>query len=300
MQYSHTQNMNAFQILAKSLLLTVAGMLVVPANGQLRLFLAPTGVDELSPLNQSPALENAAVQSGELLYIYAQMSSGPESWNGISLDIEVRGGGTIADWQSYDYVNDTFVRWDYVGQGSLEDEDTLLSNIFGLAYLDGFGVQNDPVFDDLDLHYRHDVDATLLGWVQVTLPEGVYVSEVFLGIGGYGIIKAGTSVPQDIYLGFGDEDDGLSGNDVHQFSTLAEAAVGHECNEFVLGDANCDRAVSAYDIDAFILAMSGEDNYAEQYPDCHRICTCDLNLDGEVNSYDIDAFIACIAAGGCE
>lgn len=280
--------------------LAAASLLATAAPGQLRIFLATTGADEFTPLAESPALENPAVQSADILYIYAQMFAGPEAWNGISLDVEVRGGGIIADWQFYDYVNDTFARWDYTGQGTLRNDDTWLKDAFGLACLDGFGVQNDPAFDDADLHYRRDVDATLLGWVQVTLPDGVYVSEVFLAVGGYGITKAGTSVPQDIYLGFDDEDDGLLGNSGHQFSSLADAAVGHECDEFVLGDANCDQSVSAYDIDAFILAMSNADDYAEQYPACHRLCTCDINGDDEVNAYDIDGFIACVAAGGCE
>ncbi|MFH1747354.1 MAG: hypothetical protein ABIG44_09965 [Planctomycetota bacterium] len=62
------------------------------------------------------------------------------------------------------------------------------------------------------------------------------------------------------------------------------------------GDMNCDGIVNAYDIDAFICALSPSCDYAALQPDCDWLLA-DCNDDGEVNSYDIDAFIDAISGG---
>ncbi len=59
----------------------------------------------------------------------------------------------------------------------------------------------------------------------------------------------------------------------------------------VAGDVNCDGAVDFFDIDAFVLALSGESNYAAQYRGCRRYAA-DCDFDGDVDFFDIDPFVA--------
>ncbi len=266
------------------------------SQAQLRLFLAKSGAAESAPLVGSPALENPEVFPSERLYLWAQMFDGPESWNAVSLDIEVRGGGLLGAWRFYDYANGPFQRWDAVSQGVLNPAGARVDNIFGLAYLHGSGVQNDPAWDEFDGHYCSEVDATLLGYVEVAVPADVAEAEIFLRIGGYGITKAGSSMPQEIYLGFGDEDDGLTGAAVHTASSLADA-LGVGCLGVARGDANCDGDVNVFDIDAFVLALTNPGAHAAAYPDCPLLCGCDINQDGWVNTFDIDPFVLCLTSG---
>ncbi len=63
------------------------------------------------------------------------------------------------------------------------------------------------------------------------------------------------------------------------------------------GDLNCDGTVNFFDIDAFVLALSGtEEAYYEQFPDCNWF-HADCNGDGEVDFFDIDAFVDLITGG---
>jgi 6-phosphogluconolactonase (cycloisomerase 2 family) len=56
------------------------------------------------------------------------------------------------------------------------------------------------------------------------------------------------------------------------------------------GDSNCDGVVDFDDINAFVLALSDPEGYAEVYPYCH-IANGDCNGDGLVNFDDIDPFV---------
>ena len=275
----------------------IVALLTASASAQLRLFLSTTGAGETEPLAESPGLENPQVASPGTLYIYAQMFAGPEAWNGISLDLKVT-GGTIIDWRFYDYANGGLLRWDYVGQGALGSNDTRVLGAYGLAYPTGVGVQNDPQFDALDLHYWPDADATLLGWVKVLVSEEAEQAELFLAVGSLGIIKAGTSSVQGVYLGFDDEDDGLRGNSYHVFSSQADATVTNACHEILRGDANCDGVIDAFDIDPFTTALTDPEAYAAQFPDCNGPCACDIDRNGQVDAFDVDPFVACLT-GGC-
>jgi len=271
--------------------------LAPPSAAQLRLFLARVGTPEYQPLRTSPALENPTVEKFETLYLYAQMFDGPEAWIGISLDIEVRDGGTIAAWQFYNYVNGNFLRWDLIATGVLSTDRKRVTDIAGVAFLLAEGVQNDPQYDPLDLHYRRDVNATLLGWVDVKVSDPLKEARVFLGIGGLGIVKAGTSMPQDIYLGFGDEADKLKGNSFHKFSSQPDALVTNPCLGRRRADTNCDGVLNNFDIDPFVLGLTNPAGYAQTYPNCHRLCACDTNRDGKLNNFDIDAMVQCLTRG---
>ncbi|MBU0639807.1 MAG: hypothetical protein KKB50_13145 [Planctomycetes bacterium] len=62
------------------------------------------------------------------------------------------------------------------------------------------------------------------------------------------------------------------------------------------GDMNCDAAVNGFDIDAFVVALLGPDEYYSQYPDCDHT-NADINRDGVVNGFDIDAFVELLIGG---
>lgn len=62
------------------------------------------------------------------------------------------------------------------------------------------------------------------------------------------------------------------------------------------GDLNCDNVVNNFDIDAFVLALTDPDGYAQTYPNCDA-SRADLNIDGSVNNFDIDPFVAMLTNG---
>ena len=64
----------------------------------------------------------------------------------------------------------------------------------------------------------------------------------------------------------------------------------------VLGDVNCDGLVNAFDIDAFVVALTDPAAYAVTYPDCD-IDNADVNEDGVVNAFDIDPFVNLLTGG---
>jgi hypothetical protein len=68
---------------------------------------------------------------------------------------------------------------------------------------------------------------------------------------------------------------------------------------YPLGDLNCDGAVNGFDIDPFVLTLSGAPTfqaYYAQYPNCDHTLA-DINLDGAVNAFDIDPFVAMLIGG---
>lgn len=56
------------------------------------------------------------------------------------------------------------------------------------------------------------------------------------------------------------------------------------------GDVNCDDAINNFDVDAFVLAVTDPQSYAQQYPDCPPLLA-DVNYDGAVNNFDIGVFV---------
>jgi hypothetical protein len=63
------------------------------------------------------------------------------------------------------------------------------------------------------------------------------------------------------------------------------------CAGQLIGDADGDGAVNAFDIDAFVLALTDAAAYASEYGESAAACRCDVNCDGSVNSFDIDPFV---------
>lgn len=68
------------------------------------------------------------------------------------------------------------------------------------------------------------------------------------------------------------------------------------CENFLRCDANCDGYVNNFDVDAFVLALSDPQGYADEYPECSLNCNNDINGDGFVNNHDVDAFLDCLGA----
>lgn len=62
----------------------------------------------------------------------------------------------------------------------------------------------------------------------------------------------------------------------------------------LVGDLNCDGAITFADINPFVAALSGEATYFAEYPDCEpRLGDC--NGDGVVGFADINAFVALLS-----
>ncbi len=61
------------------------------------------------------------------------------------------------------------------------------------------------------------------------------------------------------------------------------------------GDLNCDGVVNAFDIDAFVLALTDPTAYQTDHPYCDSL-NADVNGDGVVNGFDIDPFVALLTA----
>lgn len=65
----------------------------------------------------------------------------------------------------------------------------------------------------------------------------------------------------------------------------------------IVGDVNCDGAIDYDDIDAFVLALSGDAAYYAQYPNCYRLLA-DIDGDGAADYDDIDPFVALLTMQG--
>ncbi len=62
------------------------------------------------------------------------------------------------------------------------------------------------------------------------------------------------------------------------------------------GDLNCDGVVDAFDIDAFVMALTDPDGYTAAFADCDMMLA-DVNGDGLVNAFDIDPFVELLIGG---
>lgn len=68
------------------------------------------------------------------------------------------------------------------------------------------------------------------------------------------------------------------------------------CESGLIGDLNCDGAISVSDIGAFVLAITDPAAYAASFPECNLL-HADANDDGAVSVSDIGPFIALITGG---
>lgn len=64
---------------------------------------------------------------------------------------------------------------------------------------------------------------------------------------------------------------------------------------YKLGDMDCNGRVDFDDVDAFVLAISGQEAYEAVYPNCDWM-NADCNVDGHVDFADIDPFVTQIGS----
>lgn len=71
---------------------------------------------------------------------------------------------------------------------------------------------------------------------------------------------------------------------------IAVVLTPHPCNDLIIGDANCDGEINAFDIEPFIAALFEPQTYADNYG-CNWLCMNDVNGDGAVDAFDIEPFL---------
>ncbi len=81
-------------------------------------------------------------------------------------------------------------------------------------------------------------------------------------------------------------------------ATTSSAATLTLGSTVVRGDPNCDGFVNFDDINAFIVAIVSEKQYAAEFPSCNWL-NADTNEDGLVNFDDISTFTCCLIAATC-
>ncbi|MBL8880474.1 MAG: hypothetical protein JNG88_15280 [Phycisphaerales bacterium] len=64
-------------------------------------------------------------------------------------------------------------------------------------------------------------------------------------------------------------------------------------------DVAGDGALTMFDIDAFVLALSSADAHHAAYPMAQTALAGDVNADGRIDNFDIAAFVDCLIVGGC-
>lgn len=73
------------------------------------------------------------------------------------------------------------------------------------------------------------------------------------------------------------------------------------CESQVRGDLNCDGLLNNFDINCFVIALSGGEEewgpLCNANGNCGYLCVADISGDGRVNNFDIDPFVACLANG---
>jgi hypothetical protein len=144
---------------------------------------------------------------------------------------------------------------------------------------------NEPISPTFDSH---------LGWPSQN-KLGDYYDMKSDNVGANVAYAATFNGEQDVYFvrigdfdcngnGVGDATDILSGSSFD----LNGNGIPDECDG--LGDLNCDGALDAFDIEAFIAALLDPVGYANQYPDCD-INRADINGDQAIDAFDIEPFV---------
>jgi hypothetical protein len=175
------------------------------------------------------------------LFVWAEMvGGGAQKWAGIGMDIKTVGDVKMTGFNFWNYTNGGYIRWDGTGIGS--SSATLLNDII-LAAVSQQGVNssgNTTANAGADKQYinngttnRHVVIGSVT--FMATAPSGFFggMGWSYIGIGDAGIARD-TGVEESIYLGHGDEGDGLTGESKNTYSTIAEASFMPEPASIVL------------------------------------------------------------------
>lgn len=170
-------------------------------------------------------------------------------------------------------------RWDINGSQSIDSEDVAwLEQLVGAGYDSGFRCDLDG--DRLPDCGNRELIAQMFGHV---LGEPEYRVELDLGEWEPPPHDPNYPVPPN-----GPDGD----NDVADLARFMTCLC-----PWALGDMNCDGVVGFGDINPFVLALSGQQQYELAFPNC-RWLNGDMNCDGTVSLADQNLFIACVVAGG--
>jgi hypothetical protein len=227
-------------------LLLVAVCLAAPASAQtraLRLFFSTLGLsDPFDP--QSPAVDPSpeftlnphavvAPNQATRLYIWAKLEpAGPPNnvvLHGVSLRARIAGaGGGVAGFQFWNYHNPNYTRWQQFSQSGNATSVTFAG---ASVVTGGGGIGNtnpQAMYDAQHRRYADDgvtrIDASLLGSVDFAGSQAGALLQVFMAVGASGIAQSGAP-PIRIYLGWGDEEVVIHGNDFGVESPIPEATI---------------------------------------------------------------------------
>ncbi|MCG3126529.1 MAG: hypothetical protein CHACPFDD_01365 [Phycisphaerae bacterium] len=218
------------------LLVVVLGAASAPAQPKVRFFFDRQGAAEQEDRGIGDLFfENPVADGSERLYLYGQfLSRVVSTWEGIGLDIEISGGGTITAWNIYNHNTGLGVpRWTGMSKKMGATPTTKLDDLFMLSIGSPFFGLRLKDAETIDFkHFReHQEDGitafgnTLLGYIDVSSNGSLY-SEIRLGVGAHGISSLeGGVTPKEIAFGFGDEGAGIWSNSYGMQSPIADAVI---------------------------------------------------------------------------
>ena len=222
----------------KQMLMVLAGvaLLVSPAMAQspesaFRLFFDEYGVTGNDPLAGSPGLVNPALAAGShRLYVWGQVlgSEPDQKYVSVGYNVVTTGDVTVDAAATWNY-NNILTRWSVTNAGTVAGG--ALSNVRLAANPTGFfGVGNTQGPGNFDLQHDPATTSSVLGYVDVSGTNG----EIFLQVGDITIIRTGGTY-DDVYLGFGDEGDGITCDMVDAQSSIADAVIPEPASLLLLG-----------------------------------------------------------------
>jgi hypothetical protein len=227
-------------------LLAVAAFMVVPANAiAIRMFFDTAGVDDgdTNLDGIAPAMINPELgPGGGRLYIWAQIDPLPAPpayyYLSVGYNIHTTGDVTITGYSAWNMTRYVQTQYEYVDRwagfatGAIQSPTRMMNyRGFGNPGSGNFGVRNRNLFNSDDQFTNDDVtDATLLGWIDVAGNNG----GVFFEVGNATMARDGGGNKEAVYFGFGDEGDGIKGDDVDRASSMADATIVPEPSSLLL------------------------------------------------------------------
>ncbi len=230
------------------------------ADAGLRLFFSTIGLSD--PANVQSAAVDPTPELGQILvvesdgqphalYVWAQMtgSTSGQVWRQVSLQVRFDSlGGSILNWECWNYAYNGTTRWAVLSPGTFNA--TMVQNVSMFAIPPATpGIADTAAARMLDAQYidTPGVRCVLLGRLTV---NGAGV--VHLGTGGSPYLRVGAAGPEPVYLGWRDENDGVTTVTTNRFSCLYDAYAG---GGFAPPSAN-DDAFFARDGEARVISRA--------------------------------------------
>ena len=215
----------------------VLALVAMPAYGQgLRLFF---DIDMDTPVlglgNTVPI--DVQTQAGGTLFLWAEMVNpgGQVAYNSVGFNIVTTGDVWLDNGVLYNPTLPCWApRWDsanYTGTYPTQDGTTYKPFYVG-TMAPAKGVTNFYGTADVDYYTDGVREFTCLG--EFTFSNAGNGGDVFIQVGINGIVRALAGIAEPVYMGFGDEGDGLMGDSFDQGSTLPEAIYTPEPASLVL------------------------------------------------------------------